>query len=120
MKEKPVAIRIEVPEKFGPAYDSEDGRQWVERRQRVSGAVLKKLIEVTKNILSDEKAFAEVAKVLAKVFPAWNLEGDDGPLPQPWENAKAFHALFESDYRLMDWVGSLPFSTVGELLDLKN
>ena len=120
MKEKPAAIRVEVPAEYGLAYDSGDGRQWVERRQRISGLVLKGLRAVIKNPFTDEEAFAELAKILATVFTDWDLEGDDGPLPQPWENAKAFHALFESDYRLMDWVGSLPFSTVGELLDLKN
>lgn len=138
-KVKPLAIRIEVPAQYGTAYNGEDGRQWVERRQRVSGKALRDLDgvgrkltggaqddlaqdakEAAKAAARDKEAFEKVCKVLAGIFTDWNLEGDKGPLPKPWGNPKAFAALFDSDFTLLVWVGSLPFVTVGDLFDSKN
>lgn len=125
MKEKPASIRIEVPEKYGLAYTSEDGRQWVDRRQRVGGPGLKVLDSLGQKLtqMDDkafDKAFEQIKKVLADVITDWNLEGDEGPLPKPWQEPKAFQALYDSNFGLLMWVGSLPFQAVGELIDLKN
>ena len=118
-KVKPLAIRVEVPAQYGTAYDGEDGRQWVERRQRVSGRAIRDLEGLAEK-LSDEQAFKEICKVLAEIFTDWNLESDKGPLPKPWGNPKAFAALFDSDFTVLVWVGSLSFVTVGDLFDSKN
>jgi len=117
-REKPASIRVEVPTQHGPAYDGEDGRQWVERRQRVSGKALLALEGLAQK-LSDEKAFEEICKVLADIFTDWNLESDRGPLPKPWNNPKAFAALFDSDFMVLVWVGTLPFLSVGDLFESK-
>ena len=116
MKEEIPVIRVEVPEQFGTAYDGADGRQWVERRQRIGGSVLRVLSGLSDK-LSDEEAFPIICQELSKTIVDWNLEGDDGPLPKPFKNKKAFVALFESDYRVMDWVGSLPFTPMARLLE---
>jgi hypothetical protein len=120
-KEKPAAIRIEVPQEYGDAYDGEDGRQWVERRQRISGEALRSIDRVNQKLMGeDEKMFKEACKVLAEMFTDWNLEGDEGPLPKPWGNPKAFSALFASDWVVCLWVATLPFQSVGDLHNLKN
>ena len=118
-KEKPVAIRVEVAAHLGDAYDGKEGRQWVERRQRVSGKYLRQLEGLSKK-LTDEEAFQDACKVLSKLFTDWTLEGDDGPLPKPWKNSKAFQALYDSDFTLLVWVSGLVFLSVGDLLDQKN
>jgi len=116
VKEEIPFIRICVPEEFGDAYDGPDGRQWVERRQRISGKLLVELKGLDAKI-TDEDAFKIISKNLAEVILDWNLEGDKGALPKPRGNPKAFQALFDSDYRLMDWVASLPFFSMARLLE---
>lgn len=116
MKEEIPVIRVTVPEEFGTAYDGEDGRQWVERRQRISGKLLKALDGVGAKV-SDEEAFPIICQELGKVILDWNLEGDGGPLPKPHKNKKAFEALFDSDFSLLMWVASLPFLSMARLLE---
>lgn len=119
MDDKVPSIRVEVPDEYGDAYDGNDGRQWVERRQRIGGKTLDVLREIKEGI-SDEKAFEIICGELQHIIVDWNLEGDDGPLPKPFSTPEAFKALYASDYRLMNWVAMLPFLGVGDLLASKN
>ena len=122
MKEQIPAIQIPVPEDFGDAYDGTEGRQWVQRRQRVGGTGLKQIEKLSEKI-SDDKMFKVICDVLSEMYLDWNLESDEGPLPKPYKNRKAFEALFESDFSLFMWVGTLPFyrvSTLTEMLQEKN
>ena len=110
--EAPASIKISVPvEEFGDAYKG----QWVMRRQRI-GATIHKELESFKNVFSDDKAFKGISKVLATIFTDWTLEGDDGPLPKPWENPEAFKALLDSDLDLTLWVLGLPSTPVVQLV----
>ena len=98
--EAPASIRIEVPvEEFGDAYEG----QWVERRQRI-GKPLVEEFEKMAEFFTEDKAFKHGCKVLSTIFTDWNLGGDDGPLPKPWENPEAFKALLDSDLDLTLWV----------------
>ena len=115
-KDEIPTIRIEVPAEFGTAYDGAEGRQWVERRQRISGKLLKQMENLGEKV-SDEKAFPLICEELAKVILDWNLEGDKGALPKPYKNKKAFEALFESDFSLLMWVAFLPFLSMARLLE---
>lgn len=110
--EKPKGIRIEVPPEYGSAYtneadDREDmivgEREWVERRQRKGKSLVKGLQDI-ENIFTEDKAFKEASKLLSQTFTDWTLSSDEGPLPKPWGNAKAFEALLESDLEVMLWV----------------
>ena len=97
--EVPAHIRIEVPaEEFGDAYEG----QWVERRQRIGRDTHKRLEKL--KIFEEDKAFKGASKILATIFTDWNLEGDEGPLPKPWDNPDAFEALMNSDMDLTLWV----------------
>jgi hypothetical protein len=116
MADIPVSIRIEVPEdRFGDAYTTDGGRQWVERRQRLGRSLLRPLEEI-ENIYTDEDAFKAACPLMAEIFTDWNLSGDDGPLPKPWRNAEAFWALMDSDVRLMLWVIELIHMPMSSLL----
>lgn len=119
MKNGIPTVRIEVPEEYGTAYDGEDGRQWVERRQRIGGKYIRELDGLAQKV-TDEEGFKVISKVLSQLFTDWNLEGDEGPLPKPWKSAKAFQALFDSDFNLLMWVASLPFLSMREALEQKN
>lgn len=116
MTDVPAGIRIDVPgDRFGDAYTTDGQREWVERRQRVGRDVLKQL-EDLENLYSDEKAFKAACPLLAQIFTDWNLSGDDGPLPKPWGNPKAFHALMNSDVRLTLWIIELVHTPMSALL----
>ena len=125
----PAAIRVEVPEEFGEVYDGAEGRQWVKRRFRISGYLIKFMEGFSKKLDSigdtSDEAKAKEAKAnekecwqaLSEVFTDWNLEGDDGPLPKPWKNPKAFAALFESDWILLMWVAGLVAKSIDQLVN---
>lgn len=119
-REKPVPIRVEVPPEFGEVYSTDGERQWVERRHRISVSMLKGCEGKLFELLDDDKAFKKLAENMAEVFVDWNIEDDDGPLPKPWRDWKAFQALADSDYELLMWVWNLTFKSLGELLDRKN
>ena len=116
-KDEIPTIRIEVPAEFGDAYDGAEGRQWVERRQRISVTSIKGCQGRLFELLKDEEAFSSLCENMANVFVDWNLEGDEGPLPKPWKSPGAFEALVESDYELLIWVWGLTFRSMAELLD---
>lgn len=110
--EVPAHIRIEVPaEEFGDAYKG----QWVERRQRIGGSWHRE-IEKIENVFKDMKAFKKASVLLAAVFTDWNLEGDEGPLPKPWDNPDAFRALLDSDLDLALWVLTLTTRPIVQLV----
>ena len=99
----PPSIRFHLPkENFGEWYED----QWLERVVKVGRGAFKALKEVGLEYFSDDEALDVTADALAKVFTAWNLEDNDGPLPQPWENPDAFVALANSDLNLFAWVVS--------------
>ena len=110
--EAPASIRIEVPvEEFGDAYKG----QYVERRQRL-GRDTHKELEALGNVFSEDKAFEDACELMAAIFTDWTIEGDDGPLPKPWENPEAFKALMDSDMDLTLWVLGLPSIPVVQLV----
>ena len=110
--EAPASIRIDVPvEEFGDAYKG----QYVRRRQRI-GRDAHKELEGIKNVFSDDKAFEASGKIMATLFTDWTIEGDDGPLPKPWENPEAFRALLGSDMDLTLWVLGLVSTPVVQLV----
>jgi len=119
-KPKPAVIRVEVPPELGEIYDGEKERQWVERRHRISGATLKACEGTLGKLINDEQAFEALCVAMSDVLVDWTLEGDDGPLPKPWQNPAAFRALYESDYEVLGWVWNLTFMSVAELLASKN
>jgi len=114
--EKPQPIRIDVPGEFGTIYEG----QWVERAIRTSRDDYKKIRQIEKSTaswLSDDRALANLSAPLSHIYTDWNLEGDDGPLPKPWGDSKAFEALAASDLHLFLWVlrkSLAPFSELAE------
>jgi len=85
--------------------------QWVERRIRVGRQLLQPMWDSLGNLLNmTEDDLNTLCNHLAQIYVAWNLEGEDGPLPEPWGNPDAFLALADSDLALFDWVGATPFA----------
>ena len=116
MKEQIPAIQIPVPEEYGDAYDGEEGRQWVLRKQRIGRKWLKELDGLAEKV-SDDKAFKAICGALSEIILDWNLEGDEGPLPKPHKNSKAFQALYDSDFAVAMWVAQLPFFSIARLTE---
>ena len=116
MTDVPASIRIEVPEdRFGDAYTTDGKREWVKRRQRIGRGAIDELAGL-KDILDDKKAFKKTCLVYAKIFTDWNLSGDDGLLPKPWDNPDAFDALMNSDVRLWLWIIEVVHMPMAEFL----
>lgn len=114
--EKPQPIRIEVPEDCGTVYEG----QWVERAIRVSRDDYKAIRAVESarktNWMRDDKLLSRLSGSLAHIYTDWNLEGDDGPLPKPWREPKAFEALAASDLHLFLWVLQKSLAPFGQLV----
>ena len=114
--EAPASIRIDVPvEEFGDAYKG----QYVRRRQRIGKPILDSLQGTTKMFdggKPGEKALKAVNKILATIWTDWNLTGDAGPLPKPWENPEAFKALLDSDQDLALWLLDKSYAPIVRLV----
>lgn len=111
--EVPDSIRIHLPkEEFGEAYDG----QWVDRTVRVGRDVWKKLDAIGMDYFRDDKVLDETADVLATVFTGWNLESNNGPLPQPWGNKNAFIELADSDFNLFIWLLNKAMSALSTIV----
>lgn len=114
-KTKPKGFRIVVPKEYGDVYGEGDSREWIERRQRIGRPIILEFAGI-KKFLTDKKAFEKGCKLLGRIFSDWNLTGDYGPLPKPWENAEAFKALIDSDQDLFLWVVSTSYKSIAELI----
>ena len=117
----PASIRIEVPEEFGSVYTNEDGsRQYVERRQQVGRSMIRAL-EALDALFTEEEQFEKACEIYKSIFTDWDLaDSQTGPLPKPWQNAKAFEALMDMDMRLTLWVIGLVFTSMARLLDIQS
>lgn len=112
--DKPQAIRVPVPtEQYGAVYEA----QWVERVIRVKREFYKGIRDVDVKFMRDDEALAELSAILCHVYANWNLEGDDGPLPEPWGDPKAFEALAASDLNLFLWIVRNALAPVAELAE---
>ena len=112
----PQSIRVMVPEEYGACYEG----QWVERGIRVKREHYKAIRDVQEreeSYLRDDEALTELSLVLASVYTDWNLEGDEGPLPKPWGDPKAFEALASSDLSLFLWLVGKSLAPVASLAE---
>lgn len=112
--DKPQPIRVPVPEEYGAVYEG----QWVERAIRVSRDDYKAIRDTEGGKVSwmrDDKLLASLSVALSHIYTDWNLEGDDGPLPKPWGDPKAFEALAASDLYVFLWLVRICLSPVSEL-----
>jgi hypothetical protein len=114
--EKPQSIKVMVPTEFGTVYEG----QWVERVIRVSRddyKAIRQLEDAKVSWMRDDKLLAELSAILSHLFTDWNLEGEEGPLPKPWEEPKAFEALAASDLHLFLWLLRKSLASVAELAE---
>ena len=112
--EKPQSIRVAVPSEHGTVYEG----QWVDRAIRISREdykAIRAVEDAKKPWIRDDKQLAELSIVLSHIYTDWNLEGDDGPLPKPWGDPKAFEALAASDLHLFLWLLRKSLASVAEL-----
>lgn len=108
--DKPEAERIYIPTKrFGSVYDG----QWVERRREYDHQLGLWAFHVTTAPLYRNHVSAKLNLIATEIFTDWNLSGHEGPLPKPWQNAKAFEALMNTDLTLWIWLLQLAAQPIG-------
>ena len=118
MADKPESIRVAVPESFGPAFGEGEDRQWVERKVYIGRKVKTELSDLLEGFdYAENLAFDRLCEIFSTLFTAWKLMDEAGePLPEPWENPKAFEALADASLDLFLWLSRVIHTPLGMLI----
>jgi len=115
----PESIRVPVPESFGPTFGEGDDRLWVERKIYI-GRSSKKMLHEGLNNLYEDDAFKTLCEAYAEIFTAWSLTMASGePLPDPWENPKAFESLADESLDLFIWLAGVVHAPLTTLITVE-